>query len=76
MLSSRPSGLCIDNNPSYIRIYSGKNCNHECSDKINKSLEQWGKSHPTIKGKKLIVQMIIAGMTQHLTEAQGMLQEV
>jgi hypothetical protein len=34
-------------------------------------LNQWKKSHPTIFGKRLIVQMTIEGMTQFLTKAQG-----
>jgi hypothetical protein len=45
-------------------------------DKINNSLKQWGKSHPTMFGRRLIVQMIVGGMTQYLTKAQGMPKEV
>jgi ribonuclease HI len=45
-------------------------------DKIDKSLKQWAKSHPTLEGKRLIIQMTVAGMTQHLAKAQGMPQEV
>ena len=41
-------------------------------DKINKALERYNKSHPTLYGKKLIAQMIIGGCTQFLTQAQGM----
>jgi hypothetical protein len=40
-------------------------------EKIDKSLNQWKKSHPTIFGKRIIVQMVIGGMTQFLTKAQG-----
>jgi ribonuclease HI/exonuclease III len=40
-------------------------------EKIDKSLAQWAKSHPTLRGKRLIIQMIIGGMTQFLTKAQG-----
>lgn len=35
-------------------------------------LEQWEKSHPTMEGWHLIVQMIVGGMTQYLTQVQGM----
>ena len=41
-------------------------------DKINKTLERYKKSHPTLHGKRLITQMIIGGCTQFLTQAQGM----
>jgi hypothetical protein len=38
----------------------------------DRSLDLWSKSHPTLEGKRLIVQMVVAGMTQFLTKAQGM----
>ena len=41
-------------------------------DKIRKKLERWKKSHPTIYGKRLIIQAIIGGHTQFLAMAQGM----
>jgi len=41
-------------------------------DKINSTLNRWKKCHPTLTGKKLIIQMFIGGMTQFLTKAQGM----
>ena len=41
-------------------------------DKIHRNLELWNKSHPTILGRKTIIQMIIGGYTQFLTMAQGM----
>jgi hypothetical protein len=41
-------------------------------DTIRKKLEQWNKTHPTLYGKRLIVQAIIGGHTQFLTKAQGM----
>ena len=41
-------------------------------DKIKKKLDQWRKSHPTIYGKRLIIQAIIGGHTQFLATAQGM----
>ena len=45
-------------------------------DKAHKNLELWNKSHPTILGRKLIIQMIIGGFTQFLTMAQGMPKHV
>src|ERR1700722_1930418 len=45
-------------------------------DKIEGNLQQWAKSHPTIEGRRLIVQMVVAGMTQFLTKVQGMPQDI
>ncbi|KIK36516.1 hypothetical protein CY34DRAFT_94245 [Suillus luteus UH-Slu-Lm8-n1] len=39
---------------------------------INTALKRWKNGHPTLDGKKLIIQMIVGGMTQFLTKAQGM----
>jgi hypothetical protein len=41
-------------------------------DKVRKSLNFYSKSHPTLYRKKTIIQMIIGGYTQFLTQAQGM----
>ena len=41
-------------------------------DKTHKNLERWKKTHPTIKGRKAIIQIIVGGYTQFLTKAQGM----
>ena len=41
-------------------------------DKTHKNLERWKKTHPTMKGRKAIVQIIVGGYTQFLTKAQGM----
>lgn len=41
-------------------------------DKIRKNLALWKRSHPTIYGKRLIIQAIIGGHTQFLAMAQGM----
>jgi hypothetical protein len=45
-------------------------------DKINKYLERWGTSYPTMMGRKLIVQAVVGGFTQFLTMAQGMLPNI
>lgn len=44
--------------------------------KVNTALVRWGRCNPTLRGKRLIVQMIVAGMTQYLTKAQGMPDEI
>ena len=41
-------------------------------NKIDHALEGWEKSNPTIEGRKLIIQMVVGGMTQYLTQVQGM----
>ena len=45
-------------------------------EKIDQRLAQWEKSHPTMEGRRLIVQMIVGGMTQYLTQVQGMPKEI
>ncbi|KII84251.1 hypothetical protein PLICRDRAFT_80310, partial [Plicaturopsis crispa FD-325 SS-3] len=44
--------------------------------KINTSLTQWGKSHPTPDGRRLIILMVVAGMTQYLTKVQDMPEHI
>lgn len=41
-------------------------------DKINKALNLWKKAHPSMNGRKLIIQMVLGGHTQFLAKAQGM----
>ena len=41
-------------------------------DKMTAALERWKKCSPTLRGKRLIAQMILGGMTQYLTKVQGM----
>jgi len=41
-------------------------------NKIDQALKRWEKSNPTIEGRKLITQMTVGGMTQYLTQVQGM----
>lgn len=45
-------------------------------EKIERSLKHWDKSHPTLMGRKKIVQMTVGGMTQYLTAVQGMIKEI
>lgn len=40
-------------------------------DKINKHLEKWGTSYPSMLGRKIIIQAVVGGFTQFLTMAQG-----
>jgi hypothetical protein len=41
-------------------------------EKISRQLSQWSKSHPTQDGCKLIVEMVVGGLTQYLMRVQGM----
>ena len=41
-------------------------------DKIIRKLEIWVRFHPTVYGKRLIIQAVVGGHTQFLTKAQGM----
>jgi ribonuclease HI len=41
-------------------------------DKIRLALDRWRRVHPTLHGRKLILQAIVGGHTQFLTKAQGM----
>ena len=45
-------------------------------ERITTRLGQWAKSHPTQDRKRLIIGMIIGGLTQYLTRVQGMSVEV
>ncbi|OCH95328.1 hypothetical protein OBBRIDRAFT_717744, partial [Obba rivulosa] len=41
-------------------------------EKVAAELLRWGRSNPTLRGRRLIVQMMIGGITQYMAKAQGM----
>jgi len=41
-------------------------------DKVSRALNQWKRAHPSMVGRKLIIQAVVGGQTQFLTKAQGM----
>ncbi|EIN07928.1 hypothetical protein PUNSTDRAFT_37949, partial [Punctularia strigosozonata HHB-11173 SS5] len=45
-------------------------------EKIDAALTRWERGHPTLEGRRLIVQMVVGGMTQYLTKVQGMPKDV
>ena len=45
-------------------------------DKVQQALKSWNRFHPTLDGRKLIIQITIGGLTQFLTKAQGMLKRI
>ena len=62
----RSLGAWIGNNTNDITPWEA------VVDKMYKNLERWKKTHPTMKGRKAIIQIIVEGYTQFLTKAQGM----
>ena len=45
-------------------------------EKIDAKLKQWSKNHPTQDGKRLIIGMVVGGLTQFLSRVQGMTSEI
>jgi ribonuclease HI/exonuclease III len=41
-------------------------------EKIEKVVDRWKKLHPTYKGKRMIIQAMVGGMSQYRTATQGM----
>jgi len=41
-------------------------------DRINSNLERWKRLHPTLNGRKLIIQAVVGGHMQFLASTQGM----
>lgn len=41
-------------------------------ERIDDTLRRWDQSNPTLEGRKIGVQSIVGGMTQYLTQVQGM----
>jgi hypothetical protein len=44
--------------------------------KIDAALDQWELGHPSMEGRRLILMMVVGGMTQYLATVQGMPEEV
>lgn len=40
-------------------------------EKIENTLKIWKRGHPSLKGKKHIVQMMVGGQTQYMSNVQG-----
>ncbi|KIK44094.1 hypothetical protein CY34DRAFT_41449, partial [Suillus luteus UH-Slu-Lm8-n1] len=70
--------IAQDGNPiRSLGAWIGNNVEHATSwepvlEKIEKNFKRWELGHPSIAGKKHIVQMVAGGMTQFLAKAQGM----
>ena len=60
-----------------LGAWIGNETQEECPwepiiDAVHRDLERWKSVHPTLDGKRLIVQAIVGGRTQFLAKAQGM----
>jgi len=66
----RVLGAYVGNNIDQIAVWT------PTLEKITARLQQWNKSHPTQDGKRLIIGMVVGGLTQYLTRVQGMSTEV
>ncbi|KAJ4471880.1 hypothetical protein C8J55DRAFT_411011, partial [Lentinula edodes] len=66
----RTLGALIGNNISQIQPWT------KVIEKIDNALDRWGHSMPTMEGRRLIVIMVVGGMTQYLTKVQGMPKEI
>ena len=75
-----PEDLRIAKDGTAIRILGAwlGNNTHEHTiwfpilEKIDDSLDRWERTHPSIEGRKTIIQWMIGSMIQYLTKAQGM----
>lgn len=45
-------------------------------EKVEKTLQRWENWHPSIEGRKIIIERTIGSMSQYLTSAQGMPKEI
>ncbi|KAF9552442.1 hypothetical protein CPC08DRAFT_738163 [Agrocybe pediades] len=45
-------------------------------DKITHKLTNWSKNYPTPEGRRLVIGMVVGGLTQYLTRVQGMSAEI
>ncbi|KIK67642.1 hypothetical protein GYMLUDRAFT_125761, partial [Collybiopsis luxurians FD-317 M1] len=62
----RSLGALIGNGISQLQPWT------KVIEKIDASLARWELSRPTMEGRRLIVSMVVGGMTQYLTKVQGM----
>jgi len=66
----RVLGAYVGNNVDQIAVWT------PTLEKISERLQQWDKNHPTQDGKRLIIGMVVGGLTQYLTRVQGMTTDV
>ncbi|KAF5377136.1 hypothetical protein D9757_001831 [Collybiopsis confluens] len=68
--ATRILGAWYGNNISAEQVWS------PILEKIDTNLQRWARNSPTMEGRRHIIQMIIGGMTQYLSAAQGMPKSV
>ena len=64
--STRLLGAQVGNDIDQVGVWT-----HQI-EKIRSALNRWDAIHPTFQGRSHIIRMIVGGMTQYLTAAQGM----
>ena len=75
-----PENIHIAKDGELVRIlgaWLGNNIDQEMTwtlilENVCKRLKQWGAARHSLEGRRLIVQMQVAGVTQYLTKVQGM----
>ena len=63
-------GAWIGNNIDQATVWS------PVLDRIRDNLDRWNRSHPTLFGHRLIIQMVVGEMTQYLAKVQTMPKQV
>ncbi|KAJ7029728.1 hypothetical protein C8F04DRAFT_962562 [Mycena alexandri] len=66
----RTLGAWVGNGVDQVEMWS------RTLEKIDATLDQWELGHPSMEGHRLIVMMVVGGMTQYLATVQGMPADV
>ena len=82
--SPLPDNICIAKDGEVVRMlgaWIGNNADDQAPwepliDKIKMNLEKWSRIRPSVDGKCCIIQTIVSGFTQFLTQVQGMPTQV
>ena len=79
-----PSNLHITKNREPVRIlgaWLGNNVDQATTwapliENVNKHLKRWGAAKHSLEGRRLIIQMQVASVTQYLSKVQGMPKKI
>ena len=79
-----PNRICITKDGEAIQMlgaWIGNNAEDQAPwelivNRVKEHLRKWNKICPSIKGKGLIIQAFVRGLTQFLTQTQGMLAHI
>ncbi|PPQ71498.1 hypothetical protein CVT26_011265, partial [Gymnopilus dilepis] len=67
---TRVLGAFVGNDVDNVAVWTPR------KEKLHSRLQQWEKSRPTMRGRRLIVGMEVGGLTQYLARVQGMDKKV